>query len=159
MILYETNKVILEFDSLIPCVIWTPLDFMVGDEFRKPFEVGMDFLLGKIDEMPNLGWLNDTRKMNSVRVEDVQWLEKNVNERTKAKKVAFVLPENNVFARMSLRFYIRFTNASHTKPFEMKAFEKLPHAKLWLKGTNMSTNIIKEVELDSLLAKKSKKEE
>jgi hypothetical protein len=158
MILYETNKVIVEFDPTTPCIIWTPLDFMSGNEFREPFIVGIDFLLDKINEMPNLGWLNDTRKMNSVKIEDVQWLEKNVNARTKAKKVAFVLPEDNIFAKMSLRFYVRYTNDSHTKPFELKAFEKLSYAKLWLKGSQVSNNI-KEVELDSLLFKKNKNEQ
>lgn len=138
MILYESHLVKVEFDPSVPTVIWTPLEFMSGEQFTQPFVVGMDFFEKKVKEIPNLGWLNDTRRVNSVKIEDVKWLDKNVNDRAYevgGKKVAFVLPEN-IFGKMSVRFYIKFTNERMDNKLEIKAFEKLAQAKLWLKGAD-----------------------
>jgi len=136
MILYEDPKVTVEYDPIIPCVIWTPLNHIFGDDFRNPLTLGMDFFVKTIKDQPNLGWLNDTRKQKSVKLDDVKWIDKNINDRayqSGAKKVAFVLPEN-IFGRMGTRLYVEFTTQRPDNQLEIKAFKTLSEAKLWLKG-------------------------
>lgn len=143
MILYEDPKVIVEYDPIIPCVIWTPIDFMSGDAFREPFNKGMEFYEEKIKEIPTIGWLNDTRKLKTVRIDDVKWIDDAVNIRglkAGVKKVAFVLPEN-VFGRMGTRLYVEFTTRRPDNTMEIKAFKTIAEAKLWLKGTAVTSRL------------------
>ncbi len=137
MILIENKAVRVEFDPTIPSVIWTPLEFMSGEDWRQPFTVGVDFYLQKVKELPNLGWLNDTRQLKPTRPEDVNWLNVKVNDRVRVvggKKVAFVLPEN-IFGKMAIKLYIQSTTKREDNKLEIKAFQTLGEARLWLKGT------------------------
>lgn len=137
MILLENKAVKVEFDPTIPSVIWTPLEFMSGEEWRQPFVVGMDFYTAKLKELPNLGWLNDTRKLKPTKPEDIHWLNLNVNEkayRANGKKVAFVLPEN-IFGKMAIKLYIQFTTKREDNRLEIRAFKSIGEARIWLKGT------------------------
>lgn len=134
MILYDSKLVKLEFDPAVPCITWIPQEFMEGAQFRDPFTVGMDFMEKKIKELPNLGWLNDARKLKAVKTEDVKWLNLNVNDRAYkfgAKKVAFVLPEN-IFGKMSIKLYVEFTSRRVDNKFQIKAFNTVEKAKAWL---------------------------
>ena len=138
MILFESHAVKLEFDPTIPCIIWTPLDFMSGDQWKEPFIKGVEFFEKKIQEVPHLEWLNDTRKLKSVKIGDVQWVDQWVNPRVKEaglKKNAFVLPDD-IFAKMSIRAYIRFTETRKDSNFQIKGFESVANAKMWLKGND-----------------------
>ena len=134
MIIHQDESSIVEFDASVPCVTWTPAQYMSGDTFRGPFEKGMDFMEKKIKEMPNLGWLNDARKLKTVKIDDLKWLNTNVNDRAYnfgAKKVAFVLPEN-VFGKMAVKFYVEFTTKRMDNKFQIKAFQTPEDAREWL---------------------------
>lgn len=143
MIIFKSPKVSVEFDSTVPSVVWTPIEFISGDEWRTPFNKGVDFLSEQIKKTPNMGWLNDTRKLKSVGIDDLNWLNKNVNDRCfqyGLKKVAFVLPENT-FGRMAVKFYVQLTNSRSDNKFQIKAFRTYPEAVSWIKaGSTVSAN-------------------
>lgn len=134
MVILENNLVKVEFEESIKTVIWTPKAFMKGDEWREPFIKGVDFLENKIKEVPDITWLNDTRKLKTVSLDDLSWLNKNVNDpgyKAGLKKIAFVLP-NNVFGRMAVKFYVDFTNKRTDNQFQIKAFKNYEDATSWL---------------------------
>lgn len=147
MVIYEDVNVIVKYDSTVPCVVWTPLQFMKENAWRDPFIKGVNFLEGQIKFTPNITWLNDTRKLKSVQIDDLRWLNKNVNDRCFAlglKKVVFVLPES-VFGKMAVKFYVEFTNARSDNQFKIKAFNSYTDAVAWLKAK--SDVAVKEVPL------------
>lgn len=147
MIIVENKTVRVEFDPSIPAIIWTPLEFMEGEFFRAPFNKGMDYFEDKVKEIPNLSWLNDARKLKSVKPDDVRWI-KNINERAEklgGRKVAFVLPEN-IFGKMAVKLYVEFTNSNKNYKLQVKAFNSFEKAKNWLKG-NIIINQSDEVKL------------
>jgi len=141
MTIFENSKVSVKFDSTVPCIVWTPIEYMAGEEWRTPFVKGVDFLAEKIKTTPNLTWLNDTRKLTSVGLEDLNWLNKNVNDRCLQyglKKVVFVLPEN-IFGKMAVKFYAKFTNSRTDNKFQIKAFRSYDDAVNWLKERTIGT--------------------
>jgi hypothetical protein len=108
---------------------------MKGDDWKDPFNRGVDFLQQKIKTVPGLTWLNDTRKLKTVPMEDLKWLNANVNDRCfqyGLEKVAFVLPEN-IFGRMAVKFYVEYTNKRTDNKFQIKAFRRYEDAEYWLK--------------------------
>lgn len=134
MIIHQDESSIVEFDETIPTMIWTPTQYMSGENFRAPFTKGIDFMEKKIKELPDLGWLNDARKLKTVKIDDLKWLNSNVNDRAYkfgAKKVAFVLPEN-LFGKMAVKFYVEFTTKRMDNKFQIKAFQTPEDAKAWL---------------------------
>lgn len=138
MIIHEDKKVRIEFDATVPCVCWTPLDFMNSEEFRNSFNIGTNFFVQKIKEVKNLSWLNDTRLLVGAKPDDIKWLDDNVNRKcflAGIKKVAFVLPEKPM-GRMGIRIYAFMTSKSGAfKDMEVKAFEAIDDARAWLKGS------------------------
>jgi|GEM_PF-1649902 len=137
MTIYEDENVRIEYNSAVPCIIWTPLNFMKGEAWRNPFIKAMDFLSKKIKTVPNITWLNNSVKLKTVAMDDLKWLNKNVTEvcyKLGLKKVAFVLPDN-IFGRMAVKFYVDFTNKRTDNQFEIKAFRKYDDAENWLKTT------------------------
>ena len=109
---------------------------MKGNEWRDPFNAGVNFLQEKIKTVPNITWLNDTRKLKTVSLEDLKWLNSNVNDRCYQyglKKVVFVLPDN-IFGRMAVKFYVEFTNRRTDNQFQIKAFRSYSDAENWLKA-------------------------
>jgi hypothetical protein len=137
MLIYSDENVKLEFDASVPCISWVPIKFLAGESWRKPFEIGMDYMQEKIKTMPNLGWINDARLLKVVKADDLLWLNKNVNDRAYkfgAKKVAFVLPEN-VFGKWAVKFYADFTNKRMDNKFQIKAFKTMEEAKKWIKSS------------------------
>jgi hypothetical protein len=136
MTIYEDANVTVKYDSSVPCIVWTPLQFMKDDAWRIPFMKGVDFLAEQIKTTPDITWLNDTRKLKSVQVEDLKWLNKNVNDRCFSyglKKVVFVLPDN-IFGKMAVKFYVEFTNARVDNKFKIKAFNSYTDAVSWLRA-------------------------
>ncbi len=134
MVIFEDQSVRLDFLEDVPCVIWKPLKYISGDGWRKPFQVGMDFMEEKIKTLPNLGWINDARLLKVVKPDDLLWLNKNVNDRAYnfgAKKVAFVLPEST-FGRLAVKTYADFTNRRTDNKFQIKAFLSIDEAKKWI---------------------------
>ncbi|NJM14676.1 MAG: hypothetical protein HC896_04200 [Bacteroidales bacterium] len=67
MIIFENKAVKVHYDQSVPCVVWAPLQFMKGDEWRDRFIKGVDFLRQKIKTTHNVAWLNDTRLLKTVR--------------------------------------------------------------------------------------------
>ena len=144
MILYKTDTVKVEFDSSTPAVIWRPTEFMSSEEFRKPFEIGIDFYIDNFQKIPGLGWLNDTRLLKPVKPDDVYWLDKHVNDRVYSlgsQRIAFVLPES-VFGKMAIKMYINFTKLQRSQVMSVEAFETLGEAKLWIKGIHLAKPVI-----------------
>jgi hypothetical protein len=136
MILFDDPSVKVEYDDSVPSVIWTPVGSIFGDLFKQPFVIGMDFFEKQVKKEPNLGWLNDVRKLRTVKTEDINWLNENVNDRAYlagGKKVAFVLPED-VFGKLGIRLYAHFTSRRPDNKLEIKAFNTILEAKKWLKG-------------------------
>lgn len=134
MVIFEDQSVRLDFQEEIPCIVWQPLKYISGDGWRKPFQVGMDFMEEKIKTLPNLGWINDARLLKVVKPDDLLWLNKNVNDRAYnfgAKKVAFVLPEST-FGRLAVKTYADFTNRRTDNKFQIKAFLSIDEAKKWI---------------------------
>jgi hypothetical protein len=134
MVIFEDQSVRLDFLEDVPCIVWKPLKYISGDGWRKPFQIGMDFMEEKIKTMPNLGWINDARLLKVVKPDDLLWLNKNVNDRAYnfgAKKVAFVLPEST-FGRLAVKTYADFTNRRTDNRFQIKAFLSIDEAKKWI---------------------------
>ncbi len=134
MVMLETSLVKLDYDESINAVVWEPRAFMKADEWRTPFIKGVEFMKEKIGDEPDMTWLNDTRKLKTVSLEDLNWLNANVNEplyKAGLKKVAFVLP-TNVFGRMAVKFYVDFTNKRTDNQFQIKAFKEYDDAVTWL---------------------------
>lgn len=134
MVIFEDQNVKLEFLPEIPCIIWKPIKFLAGESWRKPFILGMDFMEEKIKTIPNLGWINDARLLKVVKLDDLMWLNSNVNDRAfkfGAKKVAFVLPDNS-FGRFAVKFYADYTNKRTDSTFQIKAFGTLEEAQKWI---------------------------
>lgn len=148
MILFEDNFVKVGFDKTVPCVVWRPLAFASGDDFRKPFLIGMKFFEQKIKDLPSLGWINNiaTTKIAS-KPEDLLWLVQNINPAFSSaggKKVAFVLPDD-LFTKIAMRLYIQYSKKVLNDKFEIKVFNTFKEAKLWLKGSQSSS--IEEVKI------------
>ncbi|MDX1920007.1 MAG: hypothetical protein SFU25_04640 [Candidatus Caenarcaniphilales bacterium] len=110
---------------------------MESIDFTESFQVGIEFYVNKIKELPSLGWLNDTRKVKGANPKDVLWLDKNANDqayKVGGKKIAFVLPEN-IFGRLSIRTYTLMTKKRRDNTFKIKTFETMEEAKNWLKDS------------------------
>ena len=134
MTIFENAKVTVKYDSTVPCIVWTPLEYMAGDDWRIPFSKGVDFLVEKIKSTPKLTWLNDARKLKAVSLDDLSWLNKNVNDRClkyDINKVGFVLPDN-IFGKMAVKFYVQYTNARSDNKFQIKTFRSYGDAVNWL---------------------------
>lgn len=135
MIIRETDKSKIEFDSRIQSVIWScKTEYLDTEEFTQSFEKGMEFYLHKIKEVPNIGWLNDASKIKGANPNDILWLDKNVNDKAyKAggKKVAFVLPKD-IFGRLSIRTYTFMTLKRADNSLQIRSFNKIEEAKDWL---------------------------
>src|SRR5512145_469870 len=134
MVIFEDQSVRLDFLEDVPCIVWKPLKYISGDGWRKPFQIGMDFMEEKIKSLPNLGWINDARLLKVVKPDDLLWLNKNVNDRAYnfgAKKVAFVLPQST-FGRLAVKTYADFTNRRTDNKFQIKAFLSIDEAKRWI---------------------------
>lgn len=134
--IFESKHATVNFNNTVPCIIWTPNGYLKKEAFREPFRVGMDFLEKNIKDYPNLSWLNDCRKLKMAGIEDVKWLNKNVNDRAYrfgVSKVAFVLPKN-LIAQWDIKLYIEFTRKRSDNQFDIKAFKSIKEAKKWLMG-------------------------
>ena len=146
MILLDKKNVKLEFEPDIPCITMISLGYMSSEEFREPFLIGLDFMEEKINEMPDISWLNDTRKQKTAKLEDVKWINSNVNERAYkmgVKKVAFVLPES-AFGKLVIQSYVKITNSRIDNKLTIKAFKTVEKAKDWLKSKDgISTDEVK----------------
>jgi hypothetical protein len=145
MVLYEADNVKLEYDPELKIITWTPDGFVTGDAWSKPFLIGMDFYIETIKVHPDLGWLNDVRKLKTVKTEEVLWLDANVNDKANSiggKKVAFVLP-GDVFGKLAIRLYAHFTTRKDGNSLEVKAFKTINEAKGWLTGTASKVNEIR----------------
>lgn len=140
MIIYESPQVKVIFEEDIPCVTWIPSGFLKGDDFRKPFKEGMDFLEANFQKYKGINWLNDARNLKTAGIDDIQWLNKNVNDRAfriGSTKVAFVIPES-IFGKWGIRMYVEFTKRRSDNNLEIKAFNTGEEARQWLKGGNVS---------------------
>lgn len=135
MIIFENKYTRIEYDESVPCVCWIPNDFFAGNDFQESFVRGMDFFVQKIKEQPNLGWLNVTNKLVSVKIEDLRWLDKNVTERgyiAGATKVAFITPED-MFGKIAVKMYSSFAKERFHKKIDVRTFDRVFDAKLWLR--------------------------
>lgn len=139
MIIYEDSKVNLFYDPAIASIVWTPLQYMKGAEWQIPFTKAIEFLEKQIITTSNISWINDARKLKIVSLDDLSWLNKNVNDRCfqiGIRNVAFVLPEN-VFGKMAVEFYVEFTNRRSDLQFQIKAFAKYDTAVKWITNTSV----------------------
>ncbi len=143
--IYKGREATITFDPEVPCVVWTPEAFPKGDKFRDPFKKGMDFLEKISKTNKDTQWLNDTRKLKMVILNDIRWLNKNVNDRAYeigTKRVAFILPKN-IYGRIAVKFYVDFTQKRKDNKLDIKAFSSIDEAKRWLKeGTGKGISII-----------------
>ncbi|MBN2348916.1 MAG: hypothetical protein JXJ22_08775 [Bacteroidales bacterium] len=136
MVIYQDDYVKLEFDESVPCVIWTPLQFLYGEKFRSSMLHGIDFIENKIKELPDISWLNDASRLKAVKKDDVIWLNQNANNRAYemgVKKMAFVLPDN-IFGKIAVKLYVEITTKHADNKLLIKAFGTLDKAKSWLKA-------------------------
>jgi len=142
-VFFHSEKVTLTFDERIPCIIWEPVGLLKGEQFREPFRIGMDYLEMKIKSVPNITWLNDTRKFKNASQEDVKWLNKNVNDRVYklgTRRVAFVLPDN-IFGKWAIKIYVDFTKKRPDNKLDIKAFDEINEAREWLKNGITSKDV------------------
>ncbi|MBN1951460.1 MAG: hypothetical protein JW801_09665 [Bacteroidales bacterium] len=132
--IFQDDQVCVSFDETVPCVIWRQEGFIKGEKFRIPFDKGMDFMEKNIGKYPSMGWMNDTRKLKTVGLEDIKWLNQTFNARTlklSHAKVCFVLPES-AFGRLAIKMYVEFTNKRSNNNLEIKAFREIDTARKWL---------------------------
>lgn len=147
MILLESPLVKVEFDKTVPCVMWTPLEYMTGDDFREPILLALNSFVEHIKELPSMGWISDSRLSKAVKPDDIIWAVQNVNSvfaKAGGKKIAFVLPEDP-FAKIGLRLYVQYTRKSLEHTLQVKVFKNVDDAKSWIKGINISS--IEEVRI------------
>ena len=137
MILFQSVNVIVEYDDSIPCVVWSPKEYLSGEVFRTSFSTGVEYIAQNIKRIPNIGWLNDIREMKPPKKEDMEWVLNYVNSRAKEVgllKNAFILPKA-AFGRMIIRTYAFMSSKLiQDSKLQIKAFNTIEEARLWLKG-------------------------
>ncbi|MDX1919381.1 MAG: hypothetical protein SFU25_01445, partial [Candidatus Caenarcaniphilales bacterium] len=146
-ILFRSERSKVELDSSSSSIIWTANSFLDDEEFRYSFISGLNHFKSKIQTISNLAWINDTKKFKTPKVESMKWLSNEFNELAYAaglRKIAFVLPED-VFGRLGIRLYAHISSIQFQDKFQIKAFNTLDNAKLWIKGEDLSN--IEEIKL------------
>ncbi|HEY9047513.1 MAG TPA: hypothetical protein VIN08_16520 [Ohtaekwangia sp.] len=94
--IYTREYVVLDYDSSVPCVIATRLEFIAIQEFEDYLNFGLDFMKEKIKETGRMLWLVDLRFSSITHPDSVQWLIESWNPRAfeaGIKHIALVVPD------------------------------------------------------------------
>lgn len=135
MILYESDSVILSFDSSVPC-----LDFIIKQSFRnsKGFKESHKISIEKYIELkqkyPELGIFIDARDLYKIKKRDIDWLSKEVfpkYEEAGLRKKAFFFISNET-GKTVMEQYKGSLNGSK---IVLNEFSTYKAAKRWLKIT------------------------
>lgn len=140
MHIFQNKQASVSYDKNTSCIIWTPEGYLKNEIFSQPFKEGLDFIETHHKTKPIINWLNDTRNLRMVAINDINWLNKNVNDRAYRlgiKRVAFVLPDN-YYGKLAISIYANFTRQRSDNEMEIKAFNKMEDAKLWLSQGTIS---------------------
>ncbi|UII29609.1 hypothetical protein LVD17_15010 [Fulvivirga ulvae] len=132
--LYTTDKVYLDFDPAVPCVIAGKFGFVPSDEFRAAMLHSLQLYKEKTREYPALGWVANLNQANVYDPQDTKWMIEHWNPaaiNAGLRYIAFVEPESD-FVKISIE---RYTKQSVLREgLVINKFFDTELAKTWLRS-------------------------
>jgi hypothetical protein len=126
----------LDYDTTVPCIIFSPIGFVTDEEFKNFLNLGLQFMVEKKKVHGKMAWLADTSRLGALLSEE--WAAKDWNPRALAEgiyHVAFVLPRD-VFGQMPVENYLEMNKENQSSAKMSTAmFEDLESAKGWLRDS------------------------
>lgn len=132
--LYETQNVQMFIDESVPCLVNVWNGFVPSTEFRRSIFKLVELLKEHRPKYPKLHLLADTRTLNVVSRNDVQWVTEEINPlylEVGVQFEAFVLSKD-AFGQLAVNRYVSQTTAQGE--FIVQIFNDLEVAKAWLKS-------------------------
>lgn len=132
--LYETDRVQMFIDESVPCLMNVWNGFVPSAEFRQSILKLVDLLKEQRPHYPKLNLLADTRALNVISRNDIQWVTDEINPlylEAGAQFEAFVLSKD-AFGQVAVNRYISQTTKQGI--FSVQMFDDLEQAKAWLKS-------------------------
>ena len=131
-ILYTVpGKSFLEYDPGTPCVIGTIKDFLLSEEFRTHMNKGLELLIEKKNNHPEIGWLGNAKYQSTILEDDMTWVATEWGDRAIAagiRYIALVLPDDEIVKLSQDYFDKDFKKDGMT----LKQFMDLESARQWL---------------------------
>ncbi len=132
-VLYESPNLKIYIDESVPCLVNEWSGFVNGPTFREHILTLVDLLKQHSPHYGQLNMLADTRHLNVIAAEDVQWVSQHINPlyvKHGAAYEAFVLPKD-AFGERAVKRYMRSSTSEGV--FTVKLFDSMGSAKSWLK--------------------------
>ncbi len=132
--LYETKNVQMFIDESVPCLVNIWNGFLPSAEFRNSILKLVELLKEHRPNYPKLHLLADTRTLNVVSRNDIQWVTEEINPLYLENDVhfeAFVLSKD-AFGQVAVNHYV--TQTLKQGAFYVQMFDDLEEAKNWLKS-------------------------
>jgi hypothetical protein len=125
----------VEFDRETGYIWWTPVGDMPHALWAASFEAGFKFL-GRNGEIVK-GWINDTRKLKTVKTESIDWLADlciNLCVLTAPPPIVFIAPEDEV-GKVSVMCYL-YQSAQKNWSLRHALVDTPAEAEKWLKDND-----------------------
>jgi hypothetical protein len=132
--LYETKNVQMFIDESVPCLVNIWNGFVPSEEFRNSILKLVELLKEHRPKYPKLHLLADTRTLNVVSRNDIQWVTDEINPLYLEAGVqfeAFVLSKD-AFGQVAVNRYV--TQTLKQGAFYVQMFDDIEEAKDWLKS-------------------------
>ena len=133
--IYEREYVTLDYDSSVPCVVATPLKFMMPEEFKSHLNFGLDFII-KIKDTRKMLWLADITLDGTLDEEGLKWVIEDWTPRAIAagiKHMGVVIPENE-WTKIAAEEYSESVKSTKEKEGLTTAyFKDVESAKNWFR--------------------------
>lgn len=132
--LYETDRVQMFIDESVPCLVNIWNGFVPSAEFRQSILKLVELLKEQRPKYPKLHLLADTRTLNVVSRNDIQWVTDEINPlylEIGVQFEAFVLSKD-AFGQVAVNRYV--TQTLKQGSFHVQIFDDLEEAKQWLKS-------------------------
>jgi hypothetical protein len=132
--LYETTNVQMFIDESVPCLVNVWNGFIPSIEFRDSIFKLVELLKEYRPKYPKLHLLADTRTLNVVSRNDIQWVTDEINPLYLEAGVqfeAFVLSKD-AFGQVAVNRYV--TQTLKQGAFCVQMFDNIKDAKQWLKS-------------------------
>ena len=132
--LYTTDKVYLDFDPAVPCVIAGKFGFVPSEEFRDMMVHCLGLYKEQMKKFPALGWIANLNQSNVYDPVDTKWMIEHWNPaavEAGMKYIAFVEPESD-FVKTSVDRYTKHSVLSGG--LVINNFNDVELAKTWLRS-------------------------
>ena len=129
MVYFDEPFLTIRWDSITQCVVMEWKKFVLGEDFRKGLDKGLEL----VKEKQSKRWLADLRSIGVVAQEDQDWSNTNWFPRALAAgltHMAIVVPEN-VIAKWSVD---RIMNKVENTNLTVHYFDGVEKAKQWLRS-------------------------